>query len=218
MLIVMGPVLDVSTLDLFRGAFIPGAILATLYLVYTLGRCWLNPTLGPILAEEDQPETSNNYGLEVILICMGVLAICRVFGLALSGALGFIPFGGLITLIAVLLVAYRAFKHLAILRIVVPIAVTIQAAWAVLQLTNSNELGFGAFYHSMWLLFMCFTAYKSLGLYRLDTAENFHFSELWNEFFAGLMPPTIHFVRVRNTCRSSRNGCIWCNPIVYKLW
>jgi len=191
MLIVMGPVLDVSTLDLFRGAFIPGAILATLYLVYTLGRCWLNPTLGPILAEEDQPETSNNYGLEVILICMGVLAICRVFGLALSGALGFIPFGGLITLIAVLLVAYRAFKHLAILRIVVPIAVTIQAAWAVLQLTNSNELGFGAFYHSMWLLFMCFTAYKSLGLYRLDTAENFHFSELWNEFFAGLMPPTI---------------------------
>jgi len=191
MLIVMGPVLDVSTLDLFRGAFIPGAILATLYLVYTLGRCWLNPTLGPILAEEDQPETSNNYGLEVILICMGVLAICRVFGLALSGALGFIPFGGLITLIAVLLVAYRAFKHLAILRIVVPIAVTIQAAWAVLQLTNSNELGFGAFYHSMWLLFMCFTAYKSLGLYRLDTAENFHFSQLWNEFFAGLMPPTI---------------------------
>jgi TRAP-type mannitol/chloroaromatic compound transport system permease large subunit len=191
MLIVMGPVLDVSTLDLFRGAFIPGAILATLYLVYTLGRCWLNPTLGPILAQEDQPETSNNYGLEVILICMGVLAICRVFGLALSGALGFIPFGGLITLIAVLLVAYRAFKHLAILRIVVPIAVTVQAAWAVLQLTNSNELGFGAFYHSMWLLFMCFTAYKSLGLYRLDTAENFHFSELWNEFFAGLMPPTI---------------------------
>ena len=64
MLIVMGPVLDVSTLDLFRGAFIPGAILATLYLVYTLGRCWLNPTLGPILAEEDQPETSKNYGLE----------------------------------------------------------------------------------------------------------------------------------------------------------
>ena len=64
MLIVMGPVLDVSTLDLFRGAFIPGAILATLYLVYTLGRCWLDPTLGPILAQEDQPETSKNYGLE----------------------------------------------------------------------------------------------------------------------------------------------------------
>ena len=136
----MGPVLDVSTLDLFRGAFIPGAILATLYLVYTLGRCWLNPTLGPILAEEDQPETSNNYGLEVILICMGVLAICRVFGLALSGALGLrISFWGssrpmVLTLIAVLLVAYRAaFKHLP--RSYVSwcqFAVAVQAAWAVL--------------------------------------------------------------------------------------
>ena len=56
MLIVMGPVLEVSTLDLFRGAFIPGALLASLYLIYTLGRCWLNPNLGPILSEEDQPK------------------------------------------------------------------------------------------------------------------------------------------------------------------
>ena len=75
MLIVMGPVLEVSTLDLFRGAFIPGALLATLYLIYTLGRCWLNPKLGPILAEEDQPETSNFYGAEVALICLGVLTL-----------------------------------------------------------------------------------------------------------------------------------------------
>src|SRR5210317_725504 len=100
MLIVMGPVLEVSTLDLFRGAFIPGALLASLYLLYTLGRCWLNPELGPILSEEDQPDTSNNYRLEVILICIGVLAICRVFGLALGGAFGFIPFGGLLVLAA----------------------------------------------------------------------------------------------------------------------
>ena len=39
MLIVMGPVLEVSTLNLFRGAFIPGAMLATLCLICTLGRC-----------------------------------------------------------------------------------------------------------------------------------------------------------------------------------
>ncbi|MGB1425643.1 MAG: TRAP transporter large permease subunit, partial [Paracoccaceae bacterium] len=70
MLIVMGPVLEVSTLDLFRGAFIPGALLATLYLVYTLGRCWLNPDLGPILSEEDQPKTSDFYGAEVALISL----------------------------------------------------------------------------------------------------------------------------------------------------
>ena len=43
MLILMGPVLEVSTLDLFRVAFIPGALLASLHLIYTLARCWLNP-------------------------------------------------------------------------------------------------------------------------------------------------------------------------------
>jgi len=69
MLIVMGPVLEVSTLDLFRGAFVPGALLASLYLIYTLGRCWINPSLGPILSEEDQPDTSKFYGAEVALIC-----------------------------------------------------------------------------------------------------------------------------------------------------
>ncbi|MDA9235742.1 TRAP transporter large permease subunit [bacterium] len=191
MLIVMGPVLDVSTLDLFRGAFIPGAILAILYLVYTLGRCWINPALGPILAEEDQPETSKNYGLEVILICMGVLAICRVFGLSLSGALSLFPFSGLLVLIAVLMIAHGAYRSLKVLRLAVPIAVAVQAAWAATQLMNSNGLGFGVLYHTMWLLFMGFTAYKSFALYRPDTAENFHFSELWDEFFAGLMPPTI---------------------------
>ena len=99
MLIVMGPVLEVSTLDLFRGAFIPGAILASLYLLYTLGRCWINPSLGPILADEDQPETSNFYGAEVALICLGVLTVCRVFGLGLGGTFGgVVPFGGLIVL------------------------------------------------------------------------------------------------------------------------
>jgi len=191
MLIVMGPVLDVSTLDLFRGAFIPGAILATLYLVYTLGRCWLNPDLGPILPKEDQPDTSKNYSLEVVLICMGVLAICRVFGLALGGTFGFIPFGGLLILAGVLIIAFRAYRNLNILRIFAPIAIALQAAWAIMQLATIDTFGFGVFYHSMWLIFMVFCAYKSLALFQSGAAENFYFSELWDEFFAGLMPPTI---------------------------
>ena len=112
MLIVMGPVLEVSTLDLFRGAFIPGAILASLYLIYTLGRCWLNPKLGPILAEEDQPKTSSFYGAEVALICLGVLTVCRVFGLAIGGAFaGLLPFGGLVVLLLSMALAYAAYKR-----------------------------------------------------------------------------------------------------------
>ena len=191
MLIVMGPVLEVSTLDLFRGAFIPGALLASLYLLYTLGRCWLNPELGPILSEEDQPPTSNNYRLEVFLICIGVLAICRVFGLALGGAFGFIPFGGLLVLAATLLISYRAYMSLNVLRIVTPIAIGVQAVYAISQIMALGGIEFTLFYHLAWLIFLGFGAYKSIGLYGADAAENFHFSELWNEFFAGLMPPTI---------------------------
>lgn len=191
MLIVMGPVLEVSTLDLFRGAFIPGALLASLYLLYTLSRCWLNPELGPILSEEDQPDTSNNYRLEVILICIGVLAICRVFGLALGGAFGFIPFGGLLVLAATLLISYRAYMSLNVLRIVAPIAIAVQAVYAISQIMTLGGVEFALFYHTAWLIFLGFGTYKSIGLYAADAAENFHFSELWNEFFAGLMPPTI---------------------------
>ena len=191
MLIVMGPVLEVSTLDLFRGAFIPGALLASLYLLYTLGRCWLNPELGPILSEEDQPDTSNNYRLEVILICIGVLAICRVFGLALGGAFGFMPFGGLLVLAATLLISYRAYMSLNVLRIFAPIVIGVQAVYAISQIMVLSGAEFALFYHISWLIFLGFGAYKSIGLYAANAAENFHFSELWNEFFAGLMPPTI---------------------------
>ncbi|MEM6934746.1 MAG: TRAP transporter large permease subunit, partial [Pseudomonadota bacterium] len=124
MLIVMGPVLEVSTLDLFRGAFIPGALLASLYLIYTLGRCWINPDLGPILGEEDQPDTSRYYGAEVALICLGILTVCRVFGLGLGGVFGgLVPFGGLLVLLITLAVAYAAYRNLSVLRIVLPIAV-----------------------------------------------------------------------------------------------
>ncbi|MEM8699949.1 MAG: TRAP transporter large permease subunit, partial [Pseudomonadota bacterium] len=61
MLIVMGPVLEVPVTDLFRAAIIPGIMLAGLYMLYSIGRCWLNPSLGPILPEDEQPETSPYY-------------------------------------------------------------------------------------------------------------------------------------------------------------
>ena len=58
MLIVMGPVLEVPVTDLFRAAILPGMMLAGLYMIYTIGRCMINPKLGPILPKDEQPETS----------------------------------------------------------------------------------------------------------------------------------------------------------------
>ena len=187
MLIVMGPVLEVSTLDLFRGAFIPGALLASLYLLYTLGRCWLNPNLGPILPSSVQPKTSDFYGAEVALISLGILTICRVFGLGLGGAFGgFIPFGGLLVLVAVMLLAHRAYRDLNVLRLTLPIVILFHSYMLYLSWTTADP--------TISLLLFVFTLFLSalgLPIYRRDANDRFKFSEIWDEFFAGLMPPTI---------------------------
>ncbi len=188
MLIVMGPVLEVSTLDLFRGAFIPGALLATLYLVYTLGRCWINPSLGPILSEEDQPDTSKFYGAEVALICLGVLTVCRIFGLGIGGAFGgLMPFGGLVVLLATMAFAYAAYRNVGILRVAVPVAVLFHLYMIVANMSEGGlpvwSIIFGAF--------IVLLAYLGRPIYNSEYAKDFYFSDLWNEFFAGLMPPTI---------------------------
>lgn len=192
MLIVMGPVLEVSVLDLFRAAFIPGALLASLYLLYTLGRCWLNPELGPILAEEDQPVTSNRYGVEVVLISVGILAICRVFGWSLNGMFAnMFPFAGLLATFAALWIAYKAYKSLTILRIVAPITIGGQMAISASAIMAGDLSGASMVMSVMWLVLMAVAAYLVLPIFRSDAQENFYFSELWDEFFRGLMPPTI---------------------------
>ena len=189
MLIVMGPVLEVSTLDLFRGAFVPGALLASLYLIYTLGRCWLNPSLGPILSDEDQPETSKFYGAEVALICLGILTVCRVFGLALGGTFGGVmPFGGLIVTLIVLAIAYLAYRRLNVLRIVMPIAVVFHF---YMILVNMGVDGSLPVWSIVFAAFMVLLAYLARPIYGAEASESFYFSDLWDEFFAGLMPPTI---------------------------
>ena len=187
MLIVMGPVLEVSTLDLFRGAFIPGALLASLYLFYTLGRCWLNPELGPILPEADQPKTSDFYGAEVALISIGVLTICRVFGLGLGGTFGgVVPFGGLLVLLATILLAYRAYRKINALKIVLPLAIIFHGYLLYVNwIAGSGTISF------ILLAFMLFLAALAAPIYRSDANERFQFSDIWDEFFAGLMPPTI---------------------------
>lgn len=52
MLIVMGPVVGVPATDLFAAAIIPGVLLSTIFTVWCLVRCWLNPSLGPPLPPE----------------------------------------------------------------------------------------------------------------------------------------------------------------------
>ena len=53
MLVVMGPVFQVSVARLYAAAILPGLLLAFLYIAYTMTRVMLNPKLGPSLSEED---------------------------------------------------------------------------------------------------------------------------------------------------------------------
>ena len=138
MLIVMGPVLEIPVTDLFRAAIIPGVVLAGLYMLYALGRCWINPSLGPILPKEDQPETSPYYILEVAMVMAGLIILVWLIAGGASGSLAIFPLAGLIIPIAwvgVMAYAYR---------------------W-----TRANKPG------------------------------GFYFSDLWYEFFMGLVPPTV---------------------------
>jgi tripartite ATP-independent transporter DctM subunit len=53
MLVVMGPVFQVSVARLYAAAIIPGIMLASLYVIYTMVRTMINPQLGPPLSDEE---------------------------------------------------------------------------------------------------------------------------------------------------------------------
>ena len=138
MLIVMGPVLEVPVTDLFRAAIIPGVMLAGLYMLYAIGRCWINPDLGPILPPEEQPHTSPYYLVEVALVMAALIIFIQLCVMGAGGSLAYFPLGGFV----------------------------IPVAWIVL----------------MFVTFQIMRKVKPGG---------FFFSDLWYEFFMGLVPPTV---------------------------
>ncbi|MDP6218856.1 MAG: TRAP transporter large permease subunit, partial [Alphaproteobacteria bacterium] len=138
MLVVMGPVLQIPVTDLFAAAIIPGIMLAGMYAAFALIRCWLNPSLGPILPEGEQPTTSPYYWLEAILVIGSIVTFFTLIVMAFSGSLaGIFPFSSLL----------------------------IPLGWIAVMLLGSR-----------WV--------------RDNKPAGFFFSDLWYEFFLGLVPPS----------------------------
>ena len=84
MLIVMGPVVGVPATDLFAAAVMPGLLLSTLFTLWCLVRCWINPSLGPVIKDLVLGV------LPVIVVIMSTLGII-LFGIATptdAGAVG----------------------------------------------------------------------------------------------------------------------------------
>jgi TRAP-type mannitol/chloroaromatic compound transport system permease large subunit len=61
MLVVMGPVLGVSVAKLYEAACGPGFMLAGMYILYTMGRSFINPKLGPACARR-RPSQADDAG------------------------------------------------------------------------------------------------------------------------------------------------------------
>ena len=86
MLVVMGPVLGVSVADLYAAAFGPGFLLASMYIVYLMGRAFLNPALGPPVPIEERIHSVPAMLLEVLIGTVPLLAlITATLGSILAG-------------------------------------------------------------------------------------------------------------------------------------
>jgi len=84
MLIVYGMVDNTSIGQLYAGAFLPGFLLAALYMVYIYVRCWINPTMGPSIPKEERLPFSGKLKLSMPIFPVAVL-IFLVLGTIVIG-------------------------------------------------------------------------------------------------------------------------------------
>ena len=86
MLIVMGPVVGVPATDLFTAAIIPGLLLSSIFIVWCLFRCWLNPDLGPALPEELRPKSLGPVIRDLLIgVAPVIVVIVSTLGVILMG-------------------------------------------------------------------------------------------------------------------------------------
>ena len=109
--VVMGPVADVSVGDLFVGMFFPGLLMAGLYLVYILIRCTIDPKAGPRLPRQaDEPPFVQKLRITVVALVPPVAMIFAVLGSIVLGWAAPTEAAGIGALGSILLtLVYRSF-------------------------------------------------------------------------------------------------------------
>jgi tripartite ATP-independent transporter DctM subunit len=141
MLIVMGPVLGVSVADLYAAAFGPGFLLASIYLVYLVGRATLNPKLGPPVPKEDRVTDPVAIIKEVIIGVLPLaLLIAATLGSILAGLATPTEASGVGALGALILaVIYRRLTYAGLKQAV--ISATMTSSMVLLLAVTSNIFG-----------------------------------------------------------------------------
>lgn len=109
--VVMGPVADVSVGDLFVGMFFPGLLMAALYLVYILVRCTIDPKMAPRLPRQaDEPRFVQKVRITVVALVPPLAMIFAVLGSIVLGWAAPTEAAGIGALGSVLLtLIYRSF-------------------------------------------------------------------------------------------------------------
>ena len=110
--VVLGPVADVSVGDLFVGMIFPGLLMASLYIIYIIIRCALRPSDGArIPPSPDDPSLSQKLSITVRALVPPLLLIFAVLGSIMFGwaapteAAGMGAFGSIL-----LTIFYRKFS------------------------------------------------------------------------------------------------------------
>ena len=85
MLVVMGPTIGVPVNYLYAAALGPGLLLASLYILYCLGRSFFNPRLGPPVPKAERVTDVRELAREFVL---GVIPLAALIGFTLGSILG----------------------------------------------------------------------------------------------------------------------------------
>jgi tripartite ATP-independent transporter DctM subunit len=86
MLVMMGPMTNLSVADLLAGAVVPGLLLSSLYVAYVIVRSWLQPACAPALPKEERKLTKGRLLADTVLYMLPVIFLLfAVMGSILAG-------------------------------------------------------------------------------------------------------------------------------------
>jgi len=86
MLVMMGPMTNLSVADLLAGAVVPGLLLSSLYVAYVIIRSWVQPSCAPALPKEERKLTMGRLLADTALYMLPVIFLLfAVMGSILAG-------------------------------------------------------------------------------------------------------------------------------------
>jgi len=162
MLVVMGPVVGVSVVDLFAAAIVPGLLLSSLFTVYAMVRSFINPRLGPPLPSA---ERAASYGAVVRELAVGLVPPAVLVGSSLGSILSGLatPTEGAAMGAFGALVLTLAYRRLTWRKLSVAVLQTVEVSAMVLFLAAASNF-FGAVFSRLGTPQMITEAVASLQL------------------------------------------------------